>query len=665
VVAGAVAEAAPTTGTGQRVTPTAAPVVGSFAWPRTPDRPSTTLQADFTAAAAEFHVPASVLLAVSYEETRWESHGGRPSVTGNYNVMGLTEVSPGDLAAPASVPIPASAPAPGGSEAGAQAQSSASALAAQQAVDTASPALHTLQSAAALTQVAVSRLKTKMRQSVRGGAALLASYEQRLRPSPGAPGRVPQDAAQWWPAVVAYAQAETPAGGRQFAARVYSLIEHGASRVTDDNQAVRLVAQPRVRPKELAAAIPTAAAECPAGLACSVVPAAYQPMTQGSSDYGDYARAHRPADGDQIQYLVLHGTGGSLTGTEVAFQDPATQASANYLIGRDGSVIQMVPTADIAWHTGNASLDAHSIGIAQEGYTLRYGSWYPESEYESSAALVAYLAARFDVPLDRQHLLGDDDVPAPAAGASAGTQRDPGPHWDWSRLLTLVGTPLTGTHSRPVVGGTVTVAPPYSRATQPRITGCGGTGRACPSHPADFLYLRADHSADAPLIGDGGTDSWDQADKAVYGQIFVVAGVYQDWVSIWYGGQQAWFEDPDWSDTLVPDAATSATLTLVAPTGSQPIPVYGRAYPETSAYPAALATSPQQQLTPLSGTIAPDQAYLAGAEVSGDYYAQDYDCSGPVGCRVVIGTTQYYPIRFDHGLAFVRASDVQMIAPAH
>ena len=40
-------------------------------------------QAEFAAAAAEFTVPDSVLLAVSYQETLWESHsGGQPSTTG-------------------------------------------------------------------------------------------------------------------------------------------------------------------------------------------------------------------------------------------------------------------------------------------------------------------------------------------------------------------------------------------------------------------------------------------------------------------------------------------------------------------------------------------------------------------------------------------------------
>ena len=57
---------------------------------------ATSLQADFAAAAKQFRVPENVLLAVSYQESLWESHGGHPSVTGNYNVMGLTQLGPSE-----------------------------------------------------------------------------------------------------------------------------------------------------------------------------------------------------------------------------------------------------------------------------------------------------------------------------------------------------------------------------------------------------------------------------------------------------------------------------------------------------------------------------------------------------------------------------------------
>src|SRR5664279_1730040 len=49
-------------------------------------------QAEFAAASAEFAVPDSVLLAVSYQETLWESHSaGQASTTGQYGPMALTK----------------------------------------------------------------------------------------------------------------------------------------------------------------------------------------------------------------------------------------------------------------------------------------------------------------------------------------------------------------------------------------------------------------------------------------------------------------------------------------------------------------------------------------------------------------------------------------------
>src|SRR5919108_4929891 len=50
------------------------------------------LQDAFAAAAREFGVPESVLLAVSYNVSRWELHGGAPSTSGGYGPMHLTDV---------------------------------------------------------------------------------------------------------------------------------------------------------------------------------------------------------------------------------------------------------------------------------------------------------------------------------------------------------------------------------------------------------------------------------------------------------------------------------------------------------------------------------------------------------------------------------------------
>src|SRR5215469_1345593 len=49
--------------------------------------------AQMRAAAREFDVPVTVLLAVSYVETRWDRTGDAQSVNGGYGVMNLTAPS--------------------------------------------------------------------------------------------------------------------------------------------------------------------------------------------------------------------------------------------------------------------------------------------------------------------------------------------------------------------------------------------------------------------------------------------------------------------------------------------------------------------------------------------------------------------------------------------
>ncbi|MGW1934381.1 hypothetical protein ACWCPG_34635, partial [Streptomyces sp. NPDC001919] len=49
------------------------------------------LQDQFARAASRHGVPESVLLAVSYLQSRWDAHGGAPSVSGGYGPMHLTD----------------------------------------------------------------------------------------------------------------------------------------------------------------------------------------------------------------------------------------------------------------------------------------------------------------------------------------------------------------------------------------------------------------------------------------------------------------------------------------------------------------------------------------------------------------------------------------------
>jgi hypothetical protein len=99
---------------------------------------------------------------------------------------------------------------------------------------------------------------------------------------------------------------------------------------------------------------------------------------------------------------------------------------------------------------------------------------------------------------------------------------------------------------------------------------------------------------------------------------------------------------------------------VVAAAGSTPVPVYGRAYPEQSAYPTEI---PYQPLAPLQYSIQPGQGYvLADGHVATDYYyAKTYNCGYvPKDCTDVVGKDRYYEIWFGHRVEYVRAADVRV-----
>ena len=72
----------------------------------------------------------------------------------------------------------------------------------------------------------------------------------------------------------------------------------------------------------------------------------------------------------KAKYLVVHFTGGSSAASSAAWLcDPRAKASAHIVIGRDGSIIQLVAFNKVAWHAGISTwegltgLNKHSIGI--------------------------------------------------------------------------------------------------------------------------------------------------------------------------------------------------------------------------------------------------------------------------------------------------------------
>jgi hypothetical protein len=152
----------------------------------------------------------------------------------------------------------------------------------------------------------------------------------------------------------------------------------------------------------------------------------------------NYAHVHRPASA--VRLVVVHVTEGSYGATISWFRNRKARAAANYVVGRDGRIAHMVPDSLVAWHAGNGYVNAHSIGVENEGFTHVDGT-FTDAEYRASAQLVASLLRRYRIPADRGHVIGHDEVPDPYhRGAYGGYSHhsDPGPYWDWPRYMAYV-----------------------------------------------------------------------------------------------------------------------------------------------------------------------------------------------------------------------------------
>jgi hypothetical protein len=337
-------------------------------------------------------------------------------------------------------------------------------------------------------------------------------------------------------------------------------------------------------------------------------------------------------------------------------QDPTYVSWQYSLRSADGHVAQHVKHKDVAWQAGNWYINSKSIGLEHEGFAAD-GSWYTEAMYRSSAKLVRYLAAKYDIPMDRAHILGHDNVPGTIPSTVGGMHWDPGPYWDWAHYFDLLGAPFHGIGG--ARGGMVTIRPDFDK-NKPAFTGCETAGEPCPPRGSGSVILHTEPRADSPLLTDVGLHPdgspgtmhiSDHSSRVETGQRYAIADRRGDWAAIWYLGQKGWFHNPK----RQPAALWSAGLVVTPKKGLASIPVYGRAYPEAAAYPAHV---PVQAVTPLQYSLPAGQKYSVGQVTGSEYYwAVTFDATNHT---VVRGKTKYVQIQFGHRAMYVNAADVDV-----
>lgn len=106
------------------------------------------------------------------------------------------------------------------------------------------------------------------------------------------------------------------------------------------------------------------------------------------------------------------------------------EVSAHFLIRRAGEVVQFVSTDERAWHAGASSWKGReqcndfSIGVELEGCDEEA---YTDSQYDALNQLLGALTKQYpDIRHDA--IVGHSDI-------APGRKTDPGPAFDWSRVV--------------------------------------------------------------------------------------------------------------------------------------------------------------------------------------------------------------------------------------
>jgi hypothetical protein len=264
----------------------------------------------------------------------------------------------------------------------------------------------TLGRASSLTGISEEELKESRAANVRGGAAVLADIQGANKPV---------EINGWQEAVAEYGDTQL------YAVDVYETLESGVSATISTGERLKLAPQEGVEVPEVF----TVQAN-----------ADYTGATWRPAYHGNYTNANRGAG--KIDKIVVHVVQGSYSSAINWFQDPQSNVSAHYVVNRKGRVAQCVRNEDIAWHAGHWKTNTISIGIEHEGY-INDPKWFTRRMYRSSARLSAYLSRRFNIPVDRRHIIGHNQVPGcPGAGGGVSCHTDPGRYWNWKAYMRLI-----------------------------------------------------------------------------------------------------------------------------------------------------------------------------------------------------------------------------------
>lgn len=295
----------------------------------------------------------------------------------------------------------------------------------------------------------------------------------------------------------------------------------------------------------------------------------------------NYTMANRPSDVN-IHYIVIHATELPYQDTVDRFQSPNHVSAHTVIRQRDGQRTAMVEPENVAWHAGNWDMNCRSLGIEQEAY-VDDDSSYTEPMINALVTQILEWSQRYGIPLDRAHLLGHDNVPAPTPESITHMHQDPGWYFDWEKLFLKLGI-----------------------ATDTPLPVKVGQGIRINTNYADLFQRPA---TDSPAIGSA---SDYLSHRASFGQEFVCVAKQGNWLAINFGGQQAWLKQ---SQVV---GVQPAILTV----GDEELALYGSTQPGAPAIGTLFSGEQYVISDQLTGLKTYDNTGQLTTENTGDLFQQ-------------------------------------------
>jgi hypothetical protein len=190
----------------------------------------------------------------------------------------------------------------------------------------------------------------------------------------------------------------------------------------------------------------------------------------------DYAPAHWSppsctkwyTSGYTRQFCVIHDMEGYYLGSISYLNSCATDTSGNYTVDASvyylvngvqngpgenspsdpvaGDITQSVRESNYAWHV--SCWNKYMFGTEHEGFVSN-PAWFTEAMYQASAGLQRHLCDTYNIPKDRNHIIGHGEwqnaawktwmaANWPQIDTTCNTHTDPGIFWDWSHFMALL-----------------------------------------------------------------------------------------------------------------------------------------------------------------------------------------------------------------------------------